>query len=43
MFNAVLYVKLKIDAYVQTHKMTVKYWDVIAEGLDLTLISEADS
>ncbi len=40
MFIAVLSVKLKIDTYVQIHKMTVKYWDVIAEGLDLTPISE---
>ena len=36
----VLSVKLKIDTYVQIHKMTAKYWDVIAEGLDLTPISE---
>lgn len=33
-------VKLKIKTYIQIHKMAVKYWDVIAEGLDLTPISE---
>ena len=40
MFIAILSVKLKIKTYVQIHKMAVKYWDVIAEGLDLTPISE---
>ena len=40
MFIAILSVKLKIKTYVQIHKMAVKYWDVIAEGLDLTAISE---
>jgi hypothetical protein len=40
MFIAILSVKMKIKAYVQIHKMVVKYWDAIAEGLDLTPISE---
>jgi len=40
MFIAILSAKLKIKTYVQIHKMAVKYWDVIAEGLDLTAISE---
>jgi len=40
MFIAILAVKLKIKTYVQIHKMAVKYWNVIAEGLDLTPISE---
>lgn len=40
MFIAVLSVKLKIKTYVQIHKMAVKYWEVIADGLNLTPISE---
>lgn len=40
MFIAILSVKMKIKTYVQIHKMAVKYWDVIAEGLNLTPISE---
>ena len=40
MFIAILSVKLKVKSYVQIHKMAVKYWDVIAQGLDLTPISE---
>ena len=40
MFIAILSVKMKIKTYVQIHKMAVKYWDVIAEGSDLTPISE---
>ena len=40
MFIAILSVKLKIKAYVQIHKMAVKYWEIIAEGFDLTPISE---
>ena len=40
MFIAILSVKMKIKTYVQIHKMAVKYWDVIAHGLDLTPISE---
>jgi len=40
MFIAILSVKLKIKTYVQIHKMSVKYWDVIAEGFDLKPISE---
>ena len=40
MFIAILSVKLKIKTYVQIHKTAVKYWDIIAEGLNLTPISE---
>ena len=40
MFIAVLSVKLKIKTYVQIHKMTVDYWDLIAQDLDLKPISE---
>ncbi|MCJ7541097.1 MAG: hypothetical protein MUO88_15710 [Desulfobacterales bacterium] len=40
MFIAILSVKLKIKTYVQIHKMAVKYWQIIAEGLDLKPISE---
>ena len=40
MFIAILSVKLKVKTYVQIHKMAVQYWDVIAEGLNLTPISE---
>ena len=40
MFIAVLSVKLKIKTYVQIHKMAFDYWDLIADDLDLTPISE---
>jgi hypothetical protein len=40
MFIAILSVKLKIKSYVQIHKMAVKYWPVITQGMDLTPISE---
>ena len=40
MFIAILSVKLKIKSYVQIHKMTLQYWDVIAAGLNLSPISE---
>ena len=40
MFIAILSVKLKIKSYVQIHKMAVKYWSVIAQGMDLSPISE---
>lgn len=40
MFIAVLSVKLKIKSYVQIHKTAVKYWNVIAEGMNLPPISE---
>ncbi|BBO72650.1 hypothetical protein DSCW_00670 [Desulfosarcina widdelii] len=40
MFIAILSVKLKVKSYVQIHKMTVKYWDIIAQGMDLSPISE---
>ena len=40
MFIAVLSVKLKIKTYIQIHKMALKYWEIIAEGLGLSPISE---
>ena len=40
MFIAVLSVKLQIKTYVQIHKMAFDYWDLIAQDLDLTTISE---
>jgi hypothetical protein len=40
MFIAILSVKLKVKSYVQIHKMAVNYWPVIAQGMDLTPISE---
>ena len=40
MFIAILSVKLKVKSYVQIHKMAVKYWDIIAQGMDLSPISE---
>ena len=40
MFIAILSVKLKINTYVQIHKMAVRYWDFIAQGMDLSPISE---
>lgn len=40
MFIAIVSVKLKIKSYIQIHKMAVKYWHIIAEGMDLTPISE---
>jgi hypothetical protein len=40
MFIAILSVKLKVKTYLQIHKIALKYWDIIAEGLDLKPISE---
>ena len=40
MFIAILSVKLKVKTYVQIHQMAVRYWDIIAQGMDLTPISE---
>ena len=40
MFIAILSVKLKVKSYVQIHKMAVKYWDIIAQDMDLSPISE---
>ena len=40
MFIAIVSVKLKIKTYVQIHKMAVKYWHVIAQGLEISPISE---
>ena len=40
MFIAILSVKLKLKSYVQIHKMAVRYWDIIAQDMALTPISE---
>ena len=40
MFIAILAVKCKRKSYVAIHKMTTEYWDTIAEGLHVSLISE---
>jgi hypothetical protein len=40
MFIAILSVKLKVKSYAQIHKMAVKYWEIIGQGMDLTPISE---
>jgi len=40
MFIAILSVKLKIKSYVQIHKIALRYWDIIAQGMDLSPISE---
>lgn len=40
MFIAILPVKLKIKTYIPIHKIAVQYWDVIAEELYITQISE---
>ena len=40
MLIAILAVKLKIKTYLQIHKMAVRYWDIIAQGMDLSPISE---
>ncbi len=40
MFIAILSVKLKIKSYVQIHKMAMRYWEIIAEDMDLSPISE---
>jgi hypothetical protein len=39
-FVVILSVKLKIKSYVQIHKMALRYWDIIAQGMDLSPISE---
>ncbi len=40
MFVAILSVTLNIKSYVRIHKMTLRYWDIIAEDMDLSPISE---
>jgi len=40
MFIAVLSVKCKVKSYVGIHRMVLEYWDVLATGLELDLISE---
>lgn len=40
MFIAVLAVKCKEKTYLGIHRMTAKYWSHIAQGLDLSVISE---
>ena len=41
MFIAVLAVKCREKTYLGIHRMTQKYWSQIAQGLDLTVISES--
>jgi len=41
MFIAVLAVKQKIKTYQGLHRFIREYWDVISEGLELSLISES--
>ena len=40
MFIAILAVKCKCKTYLAIHRLMTEYWDVIAEGLNLTLMSE---
>ena len=40
MFIAILAVKYKRKTYLAIHRMVVEYWDVIAERLNLPVISE---
>jgi len=40
MFIAILSVKCKLKSYVAIHRFVRQYWNVIAEGLGLRLISE---
>ncbi|MGI8545678.1 MAG: hypothetical protein ACR2MD_19655 [Aridibacter sp.] len=41
MFIAVLAVKCREKTYLGIHRMAVKYWTQIAQGLDLSVISES--
>lgn len=41
MFIAVLSVKCKVKSYLGIHNMALRYWDTIAEGLELKPISES--
>lgn len=41
MFIAVLSVKCKQKTYLGIHRMALRYWETIAEGLDLEPISES--
>lgn len=40
MFIAILAVKCKCKTYLAIHRMVTEYWDDIAKGLNLKLISE---
>jgi len=40
MFIAILSVKCKEKTYLGIHRLTVEYWDLIAEGLKLKPLSE---
>ena len=40
MFIAVLSVKMKVKSFVQIHKMTMQYWEIIAKDLNLKPIRE---
>jgi hypothetical protein len=41
MFIAVVSVKCKVKSYLGIHNMALRYWDTIAEGLELKPISES--
>jgi hypothetical protein len=41
MLIAVLSVKCRAKTYLGIHRLTLQYWDVIAEGLNLKPISES--
>lgn len=41
MFIAVLSVKCKTKTYLGIHRLAVRYWDIIAEGMNLKPISES--
>lgn len=41
MFIAVLSVKCKVKSYLGIHRMTLQYWDLLAQGLDVKPISES--
>lgn len=42
MFIAVLSVKCKTKSYLGIHRLSLKYWDIIAKGLNLKPISESN-
>jgi hypothetical protein len=39
-FIAVLSVKCKVKSYLKIHELSMRYWDIIAEGTNLKPISE---
>lgn len=40
MLISVLSVKAKVKSYLAIHRLTLQYWDILAEGCDLKPISE---